>query len=180
MSMRPVPTCLVPCVIQFEFELIKWSLVNLQMLSHAAQKIAEMHETGYVHRDLKPENILFREAASKWFLIGFSHVAKAGKMAPLAVSPKYAAPESILAEDCGVKDVPVHPSVDAWALGVIAFELLVGKRSFAAHSDSKVCSSFLLMSPQSSHTLEEVSSTLLRYLNHKLRECDLACALQSL
>ena len=110
------------------------------MLSHAAQKIAELHEAGYVHRDLKPGKILFRKVASAWFLIGFDHVAKSGKMAPLAMSTvKYAAPETILAEECSVRDVPVHPAVDAWALGVIAFEVLVGKRAFAAHSDSKVC-----------------------------------------
>lgn len=110
----------------------------MQILSRAAKKLAELHAAGYVHRNLKPSNVLFLEKESEWRFIGTKDIAKAGAMAPLTYSLRYAAPESVTADDLKLRDVPVHPAADAWALGVIAFELLVGSDSFEAHSDSQV------------------------------------------
>jgi serine/threonine protein kinase len=47
----------------------------------------------------------------------------AGRVAPIAFTLAYAAPEAVLAfsERC---DLVVHPSLDVWGLGVLAYECL--------------------------------------------------------
>lgn len=51
-------------------------------------------------------------------------------MAPLAFSLTYTSPETVTALEAGQATVHVQASVDIWALGVIAFELLSGERAF--------------------------------------------------
>ena len=54
----------------------------------------------------------------------------AGITAPLTLSLKYAAPETIAALEAGCRTIHVDAAVDIWAIGVIAFELLTGERVF--------------------------------------------------
>ena len=51
-------------------------------------------------------------------------------MASLKYSLKYAAPEVVQAVEAGSTTIFVDAAVDIWAVGVIAFELLTGKRAF--------------------------------------------------
>lgn len=91
------------------------------------------HARGIVHRDLKPANILLSEA-------GHVYVADFGiaKRADVSItqsghlvgSPAYLAPEQFL-------DAPITPQTDIYSLGILIYELLVGKHPFdgmsAAH-----------------------------------------------
>lgn len=43
----------------------------------------------------------------------------------------YAAPEIVLAQEAGSRTLAVDPAADIWALGVTAYELLSGGRTFA-------------------------------------------------
>lgn len=52
----------------------------------------------------------------------------------LTFSLNYAAPETILSMEAGCKTILVDAAVDIWAIGVIAFELLTGERTFPAHT----------------------------------------------
>jgi serine/threonine protein kinase len=54
----------------------------------------------------------------------------AGELAQLSFTLAYAAPEVIAAYDAGQPTHLVHPAVDVWALGVIAFEMLTGETIF--------------------------------------------------
>lgn len=54
----------------------------------------------------------------------------AGDRARLAYSIHYAAPEVILAGEAGERDMVVTGALDMWSLGVIAVELLTGRRLF--------------------------------------------------
>ncbi|MGT2502838.1 serine/threonine-protein kinase [Bradyrhizobium guangxiense] len=79
-----------------------------------------------VHRDLKPENVLCLDG--KWCLsdFGISRYAEATTAADTqkyALSPPYAAPERWRAERA-------TGAVDVYALGVMAFEMLVGHTPF--------------------------------------------------
>jgi serine/threonine protein kinase len=87
---------------------------------------------GIVHRDLKPENVLLTsEGRVKITDFGIS---KASDQVMTAVSltvsgttigtPAYMAPEQAMGR-------PVSPRTDLYSLGVIAFELLIGRAPFA-------------------------------------------------
>lgn len=49
----------------------------------------------------------------------------------LSFALNYAAPEIILAQEAGSRTLAVDPAADIWALGVTAYELLSGGRTFA-------------------------------------------------
>ncbi|MGY4433947.1 serine/threonine protein kinase [Bradyrhizobium sp. F1.13.1] len=79
-----------------------------------------------VHRDLKPENVLWLNG--KWCLsdFGISRYAEATTAADTrkySLSPPYAAPERWRAERA-------TGAVDVYALGVMAFEILCGRKPF--------------------------------------------------
>jgi serine/threonine protein kinase len=54
----------------------------------------------------------------------------AGSDADIVFSLRYAAPELIMAMEAGNHTIKACAAVDVWALGVIAFELLTGVRTF--------------------------------------------------
>ena len=85
---------------------------------------------GYAHRDLKPGNIMWQPRTYTWVLIDFGLTAKIGESAPLGCTPTYAAPETVAAVVKAEKYVVADAAVDAWALGVMAFELLVERPAF--------------------------------------------------
>ncbi len=91
------------------------------------------HEKGIVHRDLKPENIMIRSLSGgdeqvKIIDFGIAKV-KDSRLAPSTVIARtagtiaYMAPEQLTAR-------PVSGSADTYSLGVIAYEMLTGRRPF--------------------------------------------------
>ena len=94
--------------------------------------IAYVHQQGFYHRDLKPGNILVDKA-------GHAHVADFGlavhedalRMLKGKVSgtPRYMSPEQ-----CRGETHWIDGRTDIWALGVVLYELLAGRRPFAGDS----------------------------------------------
>ena len=70
-----------------------------------------------------------REVRDEHGLNGGRH---SGTRAGLAFSLNYAAPELLAAKEDGACTVTVDGAADMWALGVVAFELLSKRRTFAA------------------------------------------------
>ena len=104
---------------------------EVQVLANVAQRLAELHAGGYVHRDLKPANIMWLPREDRWALIDFGCVARAGVCAPLRFSLAYAAPEVVAtAMQPESPGIVADATFDAWSLGVIAYELLLGERAF--------------------------------------------------
>jgi eukaryotic-like serine/threonine-protein kinase len=101
-----------------------------------------MHEAGFVHRDLKPANVMWLPRENRWTIIDFGCAARIGASAPLSFTLAYAAPEVVRAFEMGIDSIESNPALDAWSLGVMAFELLTGSPAFRLVTDgrAKVCS----------------------------------------
>ena len=102
----------------------------MQIIGQVASCLAELHSQGWVHRDLKPGNIMFLPRTGSWMLIDFGLAARTGEVARIGFTPNYAAPEVVSAHAAGDATVTADTAADAWALGVIAFELLSRRPAF--------------------------------------------------
>ncbi len=96
------------------------------------------HSYGVVHRDLKPENVLVAWPAPEKPLLkvldfGMARLLVGGPGTPLTRkgaifgTPEYMPPEQCMGQ-------PVDTRADQYALGVMCFEMLAGKRPFKAKS----------------------------------------------
>ena len=93
----------------------------LDALDHA-------HARGVVHRDVKPENVLLVAGAPVLIDFGLSWAlgdARVTRRGTTVGSPSYLAPERALGEDGDHR-------ADLYAVGVILYEMLAGRRPFAA------------------------------------------------
>lgn len=100
-----------------------------------ADALAVAHAQGVVHRDVKPGNILLgADGRARLLDFGISHAVDAGHPARdltgagMAIGTlPYMAPEQLAAE-------PTTPASDVYALGVVLYEMLAGKRPYVASS----------------------------------------------
>lgn len=80
-----------------------------------------LHNNGIIHRDLKPENLVFdKEGFLRLTDLGVSRVSKPANAADTSGTPGYMSPEVICRRD------HTFP-VDFFALGVIIYEIIIGK-----------------------------------------------------
>ena len=121
----------------------------VDFILQAGEAIAEAHALGIVHRDLKPSNLFLTTRAEGSPLVkvldfGLSKIASEAGAAPEASltatgvvmgSPHYMSPEQIR----GLKHVDWR--TDIWALGVILYQLLTGRRPFDGPTLTAVCAS---------------------------------------
>jgi len=95
----------------------------LQIIWRIAAGLAAIHKTGIIHRDLKPGNIIIGEGL-RVKITDFGVAARAG--APVSMrlgTTKYMAPELFAGER-------VDGRADIYSLGMIAYEMLVGRGKF--------------------------------------------------
>ena len=106
------------------------------LLAQVAKAVSLAHENGIVHRDLKPDNVFLTQGASEGDpeiakILDFGIVKSTGRelvvsaqtrTGTLLGTPYYMSPEQI----AGSENVDHH--TDIWALGVIAYECLLGRR----------------------------------------------------
>lgn len=103
----------------------------LDLLTQASLGLAAAHAAGLVHRDVKPGNLLVTpDGQVKVTDFG---IARAGDQVPLTATGQvmgtaaYLAPEQALGR-------PATPASDVYALGVVAYEALTGRRPFGGES----------------------------------------------
>lgn len=119
---------------------IRRRLKRQEAVRYAAQIAAALqaaHKLGVLHRDLKPANVLFRSDGTLALVdFGVAKDTKGGdtaltKEGQMVGTPYYASPE----QATGAK---VDLRSDLYALGVILFEMLEGRRPFVGDTSLKV------------------------------------------
>ena len=95
------------------------------------------HSEGVIHRDIKPANVLrLPDGSIKLLDFGIARITRAESLTPTAAimgTPYYASPEQLKGEE-------VDRRTDIYSAGVMAYELLTGRRAFEGDSTSMCCS----------------------------------------
>ncbi len=121
--------------------------VLIGVLRQLCKGLNAAHKAGVVHRDIKPENVILvnregREGVVKIVDFGISAMLAAGggKGAKVAGTPHYMAPEQISSGDFDGR-------LDMYAVGCMAYELLVGHPPFAYDELEQVLAAHLQETP---------------------------------
>jgi tetratricopeptide (TPR) repeat protein len=110
---------------------------RLQVLLAVATTVAFAHEQGVVHRDLKPENILIDrtprpDAGLRWhvWLTDFGLAKIIGGEDLTRTGAVIGTPHSMSPEQVRGRSRETGPATDVWALGVMLYEAVCGRRPF--------------------------------------------------
>lgn len=116
--------------------------LTLHIGMQIASSLADAHKAGVVHRDLKPPNIMLVERGDDPHFVKVVDFGLVKDMNQgddeltaentLIGSPMYMAPERFLYHNAD------SPAVDVYALGIMMYEMLVGRPPFTRDTDSTV------------------------------------------
>lgn len=117
----------------------------MPIASQVARGLAEAHARGIIHRDIKPGNIAInRDGTVKILDFGLATLAGATRVTTTdstSGTVAYMSPEQARGD-------PVDPRTDLWSLGVVIFEMLVGRPPFAGEHPQSVIFSILNADPR--------------------------------
>jgi hypothetical protein len=105
------------------------------IMLQVARALAHAHAVGILHRDVKPENIMIRsDGVVKLMDFGISHMVDLERLTvtgQLLGSPAYMAPEH-------VEGRPIDFRTDVFAVGIVLYQLTVGKLPFEGKNPHEV------------------------------------------
>jgi serine/threonine protein kinase/tetratricopeptide (TPR) repeat protein len=133
-----------------------------------AEGLSRAHEAGVVHRDVKPANVMVTEAgAVKIVDFGLAWVADQTRLTEpgrRVGTAAYMSPEQAEGGEVGAR-------TDLWALGVLFYEMLAGKRPFEGDRETAVLHAILHEEPEPVQAHRpEVPSMLERTVERCLRK----------
>ncbi|MCU1282943.1 MAG: Serine/threonine-protein kinase [bacterium] len=156
-------------------------LVVVGQIAHA---LMAAHKREIIHRDLKPENVMLVERGGSFVAkvldFGFAKLAELERTLELRPitrvgfcfgTPQYLSPEQI-------RGRPIDGGADLFALGVIAYEMLAGRRPWDGREPREVMTAVvkslpppvLKLHPSLMARMEEVNRFLLRVLEKERDE----------
>lgn len=146
----------------------------LELLAQVADGLSEAHQAGVIHRDIKPQNIRIlqtpRGLQAKIMDFGIARSRQDGYMTQTGAvlgTPYYTAPEVL-------KGGTADPRADLWAVGVVLYQALSGRRAFEGDTPALILMKVLTENP----SLDTVPPTL-RVLVARTLEKDPAQRFQS-
>jgi hypothetical protein len=117
---------------------------KLQILLRIAQGLEHAHAQGVIHRDVKPANVMIlNDGGVKLTDFGLARIvvddlAESGR---IFGTPVYMSPEQLRGHVTG-------PPSDVFAFGVLAYEVLTGRRPFSGESFGELASRLLFEPPE--------------------------------
>ena len=109
-----------------------------------ARGLAKAHKQGIVHRDIKPANLMLTGDVVKILDFGIAKLAGdvgITRTGEAIGTPGYMAPEQALGR-------AVDHRADLWALGVVLYEMLAGRRPFPGEHEAAVLEEILHREPE--------------------------------
>ena len=135
------------------------------IVRRVADALSYAHHKGVIHRDIKPANIFMVGRTQPRVLdFGIARIRQAESESSdglsrfsevVGGSPYYMAPEQVRRD-------PVDRRVDVYALGVVLYELLTGRRPFSGNDVDEIANAVLNKPPRQAH---EVNAEVPRALS---------------
>lgn len=135
----------------------------LRYVEQIAAALQVVHRAGLLHRDLKPPNVMLRENDTVALIdFGLARNLEGGlqstRTGVLRGSPYYMSPEQALGEE-------LDPRTDLYSLGIIYYEMLMGRKPFTGTSAIEVLQEHVNAPvPQLPQTLAQHQPLLTRLL----------------
>ena len=117
---------------------------SVRIVRQICAGLREAHLQGIVHRDLKPANIMLDGAGNvKIMDFGIARLAQenAQHTGTIAGTPSYMAPEQVQLQ-------PVGPRTDIYSIGLLFYEMVVGKQAFEGENSIVIALKQLNESPR--------------------------------
>jgi serine/threonine protein kinase len=121
-----------------------------------AAALAAAHERGIIHRDLKPGNVMLTRAGAKLLDFGLARLHAASHQLDDALDATATASVALPGALVGtlpymapeqVEGKPADARADMWAFGAVLFEMVTGRRAFAADSAAGLLAAILHSDP---------------------------------
>jgi WD40 repeat protein/serine/threonine protein kinase len=146
----------------------QWSRFVAQVGLQAGQALAYAHSQGVLHRDIKPSNLLVDSHETVWITdFGLAKIEGAGDLTATGDVPgtvRYLAPERLRGRS--------DPRSDVYSLGLVLYELLLGRPAFDASDASSLLRQVAESSPPAPRRINptvprDLETVVLTCLDHE-------------
>lgn len=135
------------------------------------EAVCELHKSGVCHRDLKLQNILYDRSSGNVKIIdlGISKLivnkrtGEKEKMWSVTGTLSCKAPEMLGGAEYDEK-------IDAWALGIIAYQLSFGKAPFESEYEMGLITDILTKDPDFEESMDSEENLLINFIQGLLRK----------